>query len=363
MRQSLFIVFIGLTVIALISFTRGHGDEHTLNLRKIYSQSPDKWPAPSVDSGVKWKELNILPASPLAGSLDSLKHLISLGKILFFEPRLSGSGTISCASCHQPELSWTDGKKLSEGHDGTINKRNSPSIQNVWFYKKLFWDGRSRDLEDQAFAPINSESEMHGDMRHLPIKLKKVAGYATLFHAAFGDPAINPDRIATALAVFQRTIVSNPSNFDAFLSGKKNALTQQELRGFHLFRTKARCINCHHGALFTDNQFHNNGFHLNGDPSTDPGLYNVTHKDDDIGKFKTPSLRDVMKTGPWMHNGHMQHIEDILSHYNSGAKSKGNRDQLIKPLLLTNQEINDLQAFLQSISAPPVPFEKPVLPQ
>ena len=338
-----------------VAFT--NNGENAESLRKIYSRSPDQWPKPFVDAGVDWKELGILPESPLQSQMDSLKHLIELGKILFFDPRLSGSGKISCATCHKPELNWTDGVEKSFGHDSTLNKRNSPTIQNTWFYKKLFWDGRARDLEDQVFAPINSESEMHGDMRELPFKLRRIKGYAPLFDAAYGDPRIDPDRIAHAIATFEKTIVSEKSRFDEFLSGKTKALNNSELKGLHLFRTKARCMNCHHGFLFTDNSFHNSGFFYNED-----GLYKVTHKEEDKGQFKTPSLRDVTRTGPWMHDGSQKDLQSIISRY-SIAKFPPGTDPLIKNLGLSSREQKDLLAFLKAISAPPVEFIKPVLPE
>lgn len=264
---------------------------------------------------------------------------------------------ISCASCHQPEKSWTDALNKSLGHEGAVNKRNSPSLQHVWFYKKLFWDGRARDLEDQAFAPINSESEMHGDMRMLPGQLRKIKGYRSLFEAAFGDPGIDPDRIAEALAAFQKTIGSRPSAFDEFLSGKKDALSNSQLRGLHVFRTKAGCMNCHNGPLFSDNQFHNNGF-----AGDDIGLYHVTHNDDDKGKFKTPILRDVMNTGPWMHDGSQTSLMQIIDTYIQASPGRG-KDSLIQPLRLSKREKKDLVEFLRAISAPPLPFQKPVMPE
>jgi cytochrome c peroxidase len=339
-----------------VSFTNVSPEDDTPNLRKIYSQSPDKWPAPFVDPGVAWTELGKLPAGPLYGKMDSLKNLVALGKILFFEPRLSGSGKISCASCHQPELSWTDGRDRSLGHEGTINKRNSPSLQNVWFYKRLFWDGRSSSLEDQAFAPINSESEMHGDMRGLPGRLRRIPGYASLFDSAFGDPGIDPDRVAGALAAFQRTISSRKSKFDLFIEGERKALSNNEIRGLHLFRTKARCMNCHHGPLFSDNNFHNTGF-------GDVGLYHVTHREEDRGKMKTPSLRDVAYTGPWLHDGSVTNLSTIISRYNHAKDIGRGIDNLLKPLGLTASEQRYLQAFLGAISAPPLEFQKPILPK
>lgn len=333
------------------------------SLRSIYSRPAAQWPRPYVDEGVKWTELGLLPSGPLEGKKDSLRHLIELGKTLFFDARLSGSGKISCATCHRPELHWTDAKEKSIGHEGAINKRNAPTIQNSWFYQRLFWDGRSKDLQDQAFAPINSETEMHSDMPDVMRKLRNVPGYRRMFERAFGDDQIDPDRMTEAIAVFEMTVSSRKSRFDEFLEGKKNALTKSELRGLHLFRTKARCMNCHNGPLFTDNRFHNNGFHQNGDPQNDKGYYQVTHLEQDLGKFKTPSLRDVVYTGPWMHNGMMHSIRDILLLYNKGANGNRGADPMIRMLYLKGREIEDLEAFLKAISDLPPDFQKPVLPE
>ena len=349
MKKLLVITSLVIAVFVSVSFTKE-------DLREIYSRSRGQWPRPNVEVGVDWKELGVLPESPLALSMDSLKHVIELGKVLFFDPRLSGSGQISCASCHQPELHWTDGKARSIGHDSAINKRNSPTIQNSWFYKKLFWDGRAKDLEDQVFAPINSESEMHGDMQELPFKLRKIKGYAAMFDSAYGDPGINPDRIAHAIASFEKTIVSSKTRFDEFLGGNKMALSEKELTGLHVFRTKAGCMNCHNGPLFTDNKFHST--HIAFGPR-DEGLYNVTHNEEDREKFKTPSLRDVMKTGPWMHDGSISEFGIILSVYQKGLPS----NKLGKPFILTSREYEALIAFLKALSTSPKEFKKPTLPE
>ncbi len=327
-----------------------------LDLRKLYSRPPAEWPAPFVDSMNDFVELGKLPEGPLSPLPDSLKGVVELGRILFFDPRLSGSGKISCATCHQPERSWTDGKPRSEGHEGAINKRNAPTIQNVWFYQQLFWDGRSRSLEDQAFAPINSETEMHNEMGMAVRTIRKIPGYASLIRAAYPDGALDPDRITYALAMFQRTISSAPTRFDLFLQGKRDAMSNAELRGLHLFRTKARCINCHNGPLFSDNRFHNNGF-----AGKDPGLYFVSHQDSDLGKMKTPSLRDVFKTGPWMHDGSLANLDTVLERYNK-MKVEPGMDSRIKPLGLSRKEKTDLLAFLQAISTDPLPFKRPELP-
>lgn len=350
MQKIIVILVLLIGVILSVSFSKE-------SLRNIYSRPASQWPKPTIDEGVEWKELGILPESPLDDKKDSLKNIIALGKALFFDPRLSGSGKISCATCHQPELNWTDGKEKSIGHEGAINKRNSPTIQNTWFYNQLFWDGRSNSLADQAFAPINSGSEMHHEMPVLMQQLRNIKGYGVMFEKAYGSSFINPHLMTEAIAVFEKTIVSNKSRFDYFLEGNKKALSNTELRGLHLFRTKAKCMNCHNGPLFTDNQFHKSVFSTDGDI----GLAWKTHIDGDEGKFKTPSLRDVMKTGPWGHNGSIRKIMDILPLYNTmSPKPLGGTPQ---NLYLTSKELIDLEAFLKAISADPVPFTKPILPE
>ncbi len=324
------------------------------SLRRQYSRPSSAWPRPWVDAGVEWKELGILPSSPVDMRVDSLRQLARLGAMLFFDTRLSGAGRISCASCHQPEKSWTDGRSKSLGHEDQENKRNSPTILNVWGYTRLFWDGRSSGLEDQAFAPINSESEMHSDIRELPARLRKLRQYRELFDSVYPGEGIDPDKIAAALATFQRTIVSDSSAFDRFLAGDRKALDNPQLRGLHLFRTKARCMNCHHGPLLTDNQFHQTIFSGN-----DIGRYMQTHVDADSGRIRTPSLRDVVYTGPWMHDGKETSLAEIIRKYESQVGT----DPLLHDIRLSPREKKDLLAFLQAISAPPPPFNKPVLPE
>lgn len=344
---------LGVMTLSALSFTNH-------NLRSIYSRPPSQWPAPSIDPGVKWNELGPITLAPGDFSNDSVRKIIELGKILFFDNRLSGSMKISCATCHKPEMSWTDRVEKSAGHEGSFSKRNAQTILNSWFYDRLFWDGRSSSLEDQAFSPINSETEMHGDMPGLPRRLKKINAYPELFNIAFGDPEIDPDKIASALAHFQRTLSSSPSKFDRFLQGDKKALSNSELKGLHLFRTKARCMNCHHGSMFSDDGFHNNGFHTDAEIEKDKGYYNVSHDENDMGKFRTPSLRDVVFTNPWMHSGKEKSLETIIEHY---SKMITRTDSLLKPLALSKKERANLLAFLGAISTQPPPFNPPVLPQ
>ncbi|MGF1923516.1 MAG: cytochrome-c peroxidase [Bacteroidia bacterium] len=341
------------------------------SLRKWYALPPSKWPKPTVDKGVNFEELGPLPSYPYP--LDSNK--VHLGKVLFFDARMSSSNLISCSSCHDPKLSWTDGLTFSIGHNKAVNTRNSPTIENVWFYKQLFWDGRAKTLEEQAQIPLTSAIEMHQDMKVLPKKLKKIKGYKTLFINAFGDDEINNERIFKSIADFQRTIVSPESAFDRFLTGDTRSLSDEQILGLHLFRTKARCMNCHYGPMFSDNEFHNLGLSNYGEKNQDLGLYLTTKNPNDVGKFKTPSLRNVMSTGPWFHNGSVKTMDSLMLLYNMGMPfpavtmaqlddpllPKG--DRLLKGIRLSKRELNALVAFLGALSAESNSFEKPKLPK
>jgi cytochrome c peroxidase len=196
---------------------------------------------------------------------------------------------------------------------------------------------------------------MHSDMPDVIMKLRSLEVYRDLFKKAFGSEGIDPDRMAEAIASFERSIPANPSRFDLFIKGDKNALTDLELKGLHVFRTKAGCMNCHHGPLFSDNLFHGIGFAFDRD---DLGLYKVTHKEEDKGKFKTPSLRNVTFTGPWLHDGSFDDLGFLISMYEKGALS--NEPHLFKNFSLSEEA--PLRAFLKAISAPPAKFEKPLIP-
>lgn len=330
-------------------------------LRHQYSRPANEWPAPWVEEGISWTELGALPPVPLDLTNDSVKNIVELGKALFFDPRLSSSGKISCATCHDPGLNWTDAKPRSIGHEGAMGKRNAPTIENSWFYKKLFWDGRSRDLQDQAFAPIVSESEMNSEMHDVVRKLRRIKGYTEWFKKAFGTEHINPHLMTEAIAVFEKTVSSAESRFDRFVKGDSRALNKSELRGLHLFRTKAGCFSCHNGPMFTDNRFHRLGPVIsNPYDRNDVGFYKVTHLDADTGKFRTPSLRDVMRTGPWFHDGSSNNMDSILHQFNQHSPAPNG---VFRSLNLSLKERKDLKAFLEALSAPPKPFVRPVLPQ
>ncbi|RZK42310.1 MAG: cytochrome-c peroxidase [Pedobacter sp.] len=375
LNKAIFGVTIVFSVLLLVSFKSfdivAEYSETIDSLRKLYTQPSSSWPKPTVDKSVVFDELAPLPQPSIKAS----EERILLGKTLFFDSRLSSSNQISCATCHKPELSWTDGLQVSIGHDKALNTRNSPTIENVWFYNKLFWDGRANNLEEQAAIPLTSEIEMHQDMKLLPGKLKKVKGYAQLFKKAFGDREITSERILASIADFQRTIVSGRSKFDQFLEGDSESLNNEELLGLHLFRTKARCMNCHHGALLTDNEFHNLGLSNFGKKNQDLGLYNATKNPNDAGKFKTPSLRNVMNTGPWFHDGSVKTMDSLMLLYNMGMPFPAvtmaqlddpllpKNDRLLKGIRLSRSEMNAIIAFLGAISVKPAAFEVPKLPR
>ncbi|WP_293305138.1 cytochrome-c peroxidase [Pedobacter sp. UBA5917] len=366
----------GLILFSFQSADFNNDDELSIDsLRKVYSKPTDQWPKPTVDKDAVFQELGQLPPSPVNLKNDSVKNVVELGKILFFDPRLSGSNQISCSSCHAPDLHWTDGRQVSIGHDHLANIRNAPSLENVWFYKRLFWDGRATSLEEQARSPVAAHNEMHQDMKALPKKLGKIKGYQPYFKSAFGSKEITNKRIFESLATFQRSIVSRRTPFDRFLANDKKALTDQQIVGLHLFRTKARCINCHNGPLFTDNEFHNDGLTYFGRKYEDLGLYNVTKKPEDVGKFKTPGLRNVMKTAPWFHNGLFPDMDGVMNMYNVGMPVQRvkpeqvndpllpKNDKLLKGLKLSIAEKDAVVAFLEALSSPTVLVRVEQLPQ
>jgi len=345
-----------------------------VELRTSYARPAKEWPKPTLDPGVEHREVGTLPAVEHPAANPHSKAKAELGKALFFDGRLSGSRQMACASCHDPDLAWADGRTVSFGHDRKALKRNSPSVQNAAFKSSFFWDGRAPSLEAQALAVLENPDEMRAETETLPARLKKVAGYPELFEAAFGDAAISTERIAQALACYQRTLVGGRSRFDAFLGGKAEALTDAEVRGLHVFRTEGRCLNCHNGPTFSDGKFHDVGLSYYGRELEDLGRFRVTKDKADVGAFRTPSLRNVGKTGPYMHNG-LFDLDGVLRMYNAGTPTLRPREAqkddplfptkspLLKPLGLNKQDLADLEAFLRSLDEPLVRVRPPRISQ
>ncbi len=267
-----------------------------------------------------------------------------LGKRLFFDPRLSGSNIISCATCHNPALGWADGLPKGIGHNGTKLGRNVPTVINTAFYSTQFWDGRAPSLEEQAKGPIASEAEMHQNPDELVAELKAIPGYVRHFERVFGDEGITYDTIARAIATYEREIVSADSRFDRFQHGERAALDESARRGWELFKGKARCTSCHNGPNFSDNRFHNIGV-----DDGDEGRFAVTGKKRDKFAFKTPTLRDVTRTAPYLHNGQEATLMDVMKFYNRGGDKKPNA---LQELHLTDAEMADLVSFMYALESP-----------
>lgn len=336
----------------------------TDDLRAIYSSgNTDSWPKPHIDSTViNFREIGILGEMSFPDDNPFSEEKKELGKTLFFDPRLSGSQQISCASCHDPELGWADGRRVSYGHDRQQGVRNAKTILNVGYAEVIMWDGRAATLEEQVLLPMNDTRELNIHPEIAAKNIAKIKGYRPLFKNAFGDEEVTIERIAKAIATFERTVVSRKSKFDRFVSGDSKVYTDQEVQGLHLFRTKARCINCHNGPNFSDGQLHNAGLTYFQRKYQDLGLYEITKNLADIGKFKTPTLRELKLTAPYMHNGLFPHLRGVINMYNAGMPNLKPRlgqegdpmfpktSELLKELHLTEEEISALEAFLLTLS-------------
>jgi cytochrome c peroxidase len=310
-----------------------------------------------------------------------------LGEKLFFEPRLSGDGTVACATCHDPARAFTDGRPLSVGIHGRVGQRNAPTVLNAFYNKTQFWDGRVGTLEQQAALPITNPFEMgSASIGDAVSRIADDKDYQTQFVQAFGRAANEQDMLS-AIAAYERTLASFDSPFDHFIAGDANAIRDSAKRGWELFNAKARCNLCHaltdnqlDTTLFMDNDFHNIGIGIlrhHVDPLAQQaeqeiaqghlaavdtaaitnemsvlGRFLVTRKESDIASFKTPGLRNVLVTGPYFHDGSMETLWDVMDHYNKGdGITNPWLDKDIQPLALTEPEIDDVVAFLASLTS------------
>ncbi|RMD52130.1 MAG: cytochrome-c peroxidase [Nitrospirae bacterium] len=330
-----------------------------------------------------------LPPVPVPKDNPQTKEKIALGEKLFSDKRFSADGTISCSTCHDPNKAFTDGLPVAEGIKKQKGTRNSPTVINAAYYTSQFWDGRAKSLEEQAKAPFINPVE-HGLKDHSPILevIRKDRDYREAFKKVFGvkPKEITIDHVVKAIAAFERTVISGDSAFDRYMyGGDKSAMSESAIRGLELFRTKARCQDCHSisqtSAIFTDNKFHNLGVGFNYiEPNlfdlvetvrktigagkgidesvlskkeiSELGRFVVTLDMEDIGRFKTPSLRNVALTAPYMHDGSIKTLEEVVEFYNKGGEENPMIDSGIRPLNLTEQEKGDLVEFMKALTSP-----------
>lgn len=302
-----------------------------------------------------WRRPDAVPV-PADNALTAAR--VELGKMLFFDPRLSGSNWISCASCHNPGLGWSDGLPVGFGHDMQALGRNTPTILNTAYNPVMMWDGRNRSLEQQALGPMSAAAEMNQDLEELVGEIAALPEYRRRFSDAYPGESLDVETIAKAIASFERTIISADAPFDRWRRGEPGAVSEAAARGFELFKGKARCDVCHSGWNFTDNSFHNIGI---GDD--DPGRYARLPLASMKGAFKTPTLRDVALTAPYMHDGSLASLEAVIEHYDQGGAPVENLSREMRPLGLTQREKDDLLAFLNSLTAPQMVMTVPKLPQ
>jgi cytochrome c peroxidase len=324
-------------------------------------------PGPARSAGTEAPQsrtLLALPPVPIPAENPSSEAKEALGEKLFFDPRLSADGTVSCESCHRADRAFSDGQRFSTGVGSQLGIRNAPSILNAAYAPQLLWDGRALGLEDQVRYPITDPREMNMTKEKLVQVLTGVPEYPPRFAAAFGDPEVSLERVSQALAAFERTLVSGNSPFDRFYFGKnESALTAAARRGWELFRGKAGCIQCHHcdatNPFFTDFGFHNTGVGFEDD-QPDLGRFRVTREREDKGRFKTPSLRNVSLTAPYMHDGRVADLAAVVAFYERGGTPNPFLDERIRPLELTAEEKEDLIQFLSSLEGEPPPARPPV---
>ncbi len=323
---------------------------------------------------------------------------VQLGKVLFYENRLSGDASISCADCHSDDFGWTDGSDLCRGYAGTSHWRNCQTIVNSAYYAKLFWDGASTSLESQAVSAASGGVSGNGERDMMEERLRQIPEYVEQFNAVFGTRWPNLEDAWRAIAAFERTLVQPDTPFDLYMRGDATAMSPDAVAGMVLFEGKAGCIQCHSGPLLSDEKYYNLGVDENpafeqdqsrqitfryeqyskGVPEeiyrqtkTDLGLYYKTKRTDDMGKFRTPSLRYLTFTAPYMHNGAFYTLEEVVEFYNAGGGEDqvkrnfdfGTKSALIQPLGLTSTEEQQLVSFMESLTGDEIRMDRPVLPR
>jgi cytochrome c peroxidase len=274
---------------------------------------------------------------------------VALGRRLFFDPILSRDRSLACASCHKPQRAFTDGRITSTGVFARRGPRNVPALINRAYGKSHFWDGRTTSLEQQVLQPIQAAHEMGMTVEEAVKRLRQKRSYHQAFEAAFGQ-AVDAGNLARALASYVRTILSGTAPIDRYMNGEQEALSEQARQGLRLFRGRANCTACHLGPTFSDEQFHNTGIAWRNGVWLDVGRFAITGEEYDRGAFKTPTLREVVRTAPYMHDGSLATLEAVIAFYDRGGNANPYLDEELRPLHLTEEEKATLLAFLRALS-------------
>lgn len=283
---------------------------------------------------------------------------VALGKLLYFDTALSKDRTVSCATCHDPAKGWTDQAPVSTGIKGQKGGRSAPTVLNSAYYEVQFWDGRAASLEDQAKGPIENPIEMGFTHAGAVERLSASKGYRKLFEEAFGDDEVTIDRVAQAIASFERTVLTGNSPYDRYEAGDKKAMPEAAVRGMALYFGKANCSVCHSGKNFSDSAFHNIGVGMRAE-KPDLGRYDRTKNDADKGAFRTPTLRNLKDTAPYMHDGSQKTLAEVVEFYNIGGHKNEWLSKDMRPLGLSAAEQKDLIAFLDALNGDPVAIKPP----
>jgi len=322
---------------------------------------PDE-PKPAEAAAFEVKVPLGLPPLPIPEDNPMTAEKVELGKMLYFDKRLSKDGTISCATCHDPKIAWTEAKATSTGFGNQVGGANSPTVINAAYATTQFWDGRAKTLEEQALGPIENPIEMGHSLPEMISTLNKLGGYKEYFQKVFGTE-VTADGVAAAIAAFERTVLSGNSPYDKFKAGDANALNEAQKRGLELFN-KSGCADCHAPPLFSSYDFYNAGVGMDKDP-LHQGRKAVTGDDDDLGAFRTPALREVAHTGPYFHDGSAATLEDAVALMADGGKDNPNLSEMfesVRDAKLTEQDRKDLVEFLKALSGEFPIVEPPALP-
>lgn len=343
-------------------------------------------------TAAEFPPLGPLPPVPVPADNPMTPEKIELGKMLFWDSRLGGDASSPCVVCHEPTKGWGDAGEISRGYPGTQHWRNSQTVLNSAYYNKLFWEGNVTSLEQQAPAAAEGGVAGNGDRSTMEMRLRFIPEYVASFKKVFGAEWPRMTHAYAAIAAYQRTVVSDASKvpFDRYVKGDKKALNASQLAGMKLFNGKANCIQCHNGPLASDQKFYNLGLpdfsgfkddalyqvthrwehYQKGvseqkyrDADMDYGLYYQTKNPKDIGKFRTPSLREVKYTAPYMHNGVFTTLQEVVDFYDQGGGQGSSKSPLLKPLNLSGKEKKDLIAFIEALSMiEPLIHDDPKLP-